>query len=162
LAATVALLVIAVVGLVLALNSNRSVPEAQSVPAQMMTMDPRIIANLTALPKATPLAGAEANEMAGLQQMVEACDAYTAPRREQMIEQIGFIINPAQLSREVIIALGTNPQGRLLFALGQVTAIQWQLDKSPANSCLVPIGKRINQLLVAVGETPITIFEDRG
>ena len=105
---------------------------------QMMTIDPRVVANLTALPKATPLAGQDANQLNGLLQLVDACSEYAPARHDQMVEQISFIVDPAQLSGDVILALGTNPRGKLLFAISQVTKIQWQIDKSPANSCLIP------------------------
>ena len=36
---------------------------------------------------------------------------------------------------------------------------RWRLDDQPADSCLIPIGKRINEMLVAEGEQPIATFE---
>ncbi len=128
----------------------------------MMTMDPRIIANLTALPQATALSGADANALVELQAAVKACADFTSARRDQMVEQIGFIISPSSLPTEIIIALGENPRGRLLSAIGTVTLNQWRLIHSPANSCLVPIGKRINQMLTAAGEKPVAAFQDGG
>ena len=128
-------------------------------PGQSMTLDPQIIANLTSYPKATPLAGQAANDITGIRQMVDTCADYDAQRREQMDEQIEFLMNPASLPGQVLIALGTNPHGRLLYAIANLTNIQWQLANSPPNSCLVPIGKRLNQLLVADGQAPISAFE---
>ena len=124
-----------------------------------MTLEPQIIANLTALPEATPLSGQDANELNGLLQLVNACTEYTPERQKQMVEQIGFIIDPAKLSSDIIIALGDNPRSKLLYALVEVTKNQWTLDKSPANSCLIPIGKSLNQLLTAAGGTPEPAFE---
>jgi hypothetical protein len=128
-------------------------------PGQSMTLDPQIIDNLTNCPKATPLAGQTANDITGLRQMVDTCADYDAQRRIQMDQQIEFLMNPASLPAELLIALGTNPHGRLLYALANLTKIQWQLANSPASSCLVPIGKRLNQLLVADGQAPIAAFE---
>ena len=159
LAITAALLVLVV--LVIALMVRQPAQFAQPAPStsqQLITMDPRVIANLTQLPKATPLAGQEANDMNALQQLVEACAAYDAARREQMIEQIGFILNPAGLSGDVILALGADPRVQLLEILGSVTANRWLLDHKPADSCLIPIGKRINQLLIAAGADPVAAF----
>jgi hypothetical protein len=130
-----------------------------AAPTSGFTIDPRIVENLTRLPKATPLAGQAANDMAGLRALVDACPAYDDGRRKQMIDQINLIINPAQLPRELIIALGPNPHTRLLFAIGTVTANRWQLDNKPSDSCLIPIGNRINQLLVAAGEPPLPVFD---
>src|SRR5450432_1369820 len=156
--AGVLLLLVVIVAGVLISRGSAPVQEQPVTPGQMLTMDPRIIANLTALPNATPLSGQAANDLTGLEQMVQACADYTAPRRDQMIEQIGFIIDPTKLSGDVIIALGANSSGRLLQAVGYVTVDQWGLLKKPANSCLVPIGKRINELLVAAGEVPLAAF----
>lgn len=147
-AITAALLLIIAFVVVLAIRQPFAV---QSTLPGQGTVDPRIIVNLTQLPHATALSGQEANILMALQVAVEACPAYTAERREQMITQIGFIINPSLLPRDVIIVLGANPRGRLLSALAQVTKIQWQLGGKPADSCLLQIGKQINDLLAADG-----------
>ncbi len=136
-----------------------ALPSIPSSSGQMMTLDPQIITNLTEYPKATPLAGQAANDMTALRALVDACPDYDAQRLAQMDEQIRFIINPSVLPRDILIALGTNPHGRLLFALANLTKIQWQLIQSPAESCLVPIGKRLNQLLVEDNQPPLSVFE---
>jgi hypothetical protein len=155
---TAALLLVLVLA-VFVLRQSSMTPTQPGTPAQMMTIDPRIIDNLTQFPVATPLSGQEANELVALREMVDACPAYDDARRLQMVQQIGFIINPSGLSRDAIIALGVNIRAQLLFALGTVTANRWNLDQKPADSCLIPIGKRINELLVAAGEPPIAAFE---
>ncbi len=134
-------------------------PTSQPTPRQEITLDPRIIANMTNLPKSTPLSGQDANELNGLLQMVDACKEYSPDRHNQMVEQIGFIINPAALTGDIIMALGENPRAKLLYALVEVTKNQWLLEKSPATSCLIPIGKSLNQLLTAAGGTPEPAFE---
>lgn len=131
-----------------------------STSGQSMALDPTIISNLTSIPQSTPLSGQDANEMVALGEMVKACDAYTPERREQMLIEIDLVINPAAMPRDVIIGLGANLRARLLMALGSRTSIQWRLDNQPADSCLVPIGKRINELIVAAGGTPVAAFQD--
>ena len=160
---TALLALIIVVGVIIARRPPLS-EQASQVPSapsssQMMTLDPVIIDNLTQFPKATPLAGEAANDMNSLRALVDACPDYDASRRQQMEEQIQFIMNPSVLPGEVLIALGKDPPGKLLFALANLTKVQWQLIKSPADSCLVPIGKRLNQLLVADNQPPISAFE---
>ena len=149
------LALIAVIAVIFASQQQLSI----SAPTQqMMTIDPRVIANMTALPKATPLSGQDANDLNNLKQAVDACPDYTDARRQQMDEQIEFIIDPSALTSDIILALGANPRGQLLTAIGQVTANQWQLLNKPPNSCLIPIGERINQMLVAAEEPPIAVF----
>jgi hypothetical protein len=160
LAITAALLLVVVVVVMFALRQfSTSSPTATATPAQMLTMDPRIVSNLTQIPQATPLSGQEANVLTGLRAMVDDCPAYDEARRNQMVQQIGFIINPSGLPRDAIILLGANPRGGLLKSLASVTENRWRLDDEPADSCLIPIGKRINELLVTEGEPPNAAFE---
>ncbi len=156
-ALTAILLGIAVVALIIL--TQPSVPPA-AAPGQSLALDPAIINNLTSIPQATPLSGQDANDLVALGEMVKACDAYTPERRDQMLLQIDLIINPAAMPRDVIIGLGADPHARLLMAIGGVTGIQWRLDEQPVDSCLVPIGRRINELIVAAGGTPVDVFEE--
>lgn len=158
---TALLVLIVVVGLLIAMRPplSEGTQALPTAPGQMMTLDPQIIDNLTQFPKATPLAGQAANDMTALRVLVDTCADFDAQRRQQMDEQIGFIINPSVLPQEILIALGTNPHGRLLYAIANLTKVQWQLIHSPAASCLIPIGKRLNQLLVADNQPPIPVFE---
>ncbi|MEO8394321.1 MAG: hypothetical protein ABI700_15120 [Chloroflexota bacterium] len=160
---TALLALIVVVGVIIArrppLSEQTVAPSIPSTTSQMMTLDPQIIANLTEFPKATPLAGQAANDLTALRALVDACPDYDTSRRQQMEEQIQFIINPSVLPAQVLIALGTDPPGKLLYAVANLNKVQWQLIKSPADSCLIPIGKRLNQLLVADNQSPISAFE---
>lgn len=160
-ALTAVLLLVVVAALLLLSQPPGTQGGTQSTPSgQSMALDPAIISNLTSIPQATPLSGQDANDMVALGEMVKACDAYTPERRDQMLLQIDLIVNPAAMPRDVIIGLGANPRARLLMAIGGVTGIQWRLDDQLADSCLVPIGKRINELIVAAGGTPVAVFED--
>lgn len=122
------------------------------------TMDPRVIDNLTQMPSMQPLTGALADRINAIRAAVEVCPAYSPERRLQMEQQITLLLNPAAIPPDVIIALGANPHARLLFAIGTVTEIQWRLNERPPDSCLIPIGRAINDLLIEAGETPIATF----
>lgn len=161
LAITVALMLVVVAVAVLAVRelTPASGRTPTATPAQMLTMDPRIVANLTQIPQATALSGQDANVFTALRALVDECPAYDEERRNQMVQQIGYIINPSGLPRDAIILLGANPRVGLLKSIGSVTANRWRLDDQPADSCLLPIGKRINEMLVAEGEQPIATFE---
>lgn len=150
---TVVLLLIAVIALL-------AITQQAAAPGQTLSIDPTIVSNLTNIPQATPLSGQDANDMVALSEMVKACDAYSPERRDQMLLQIELIVNPAAMPRDVIIGLGANPRQRLLMAIGGVTGIQWRLLDQPPDSCLVPIGGRINELISAVGGTPVAIFAE--
>jgi hypothetical protein len=149
------LLIAGVVGGV-ALYSNRS---PLSASPQIMTMDPRIIANLTTIPDAAPLSGAAAAEVNELHTLVKACVDYSPERLTQMEQHIEWLLNPAKLSRDMILALGPNPTGRLIFGMASYTSTQWRLKGRPPDSCLLPIGRMLNTMLVAAGEEPMAIFD---
>ncbi|MBL8131892.1 MAG: hypothetical protein JNL42_08545 [Anaerolineae bacterium] len=96
------------------------------------------------------------DEIAG---QVEACDAYREERRTQMNIHITWIRNPDAIPADILLALGENPIGRLLFGMATYTSIEWRLAERPADSCLLPIGQALNQAMTAVGETPLEEFE---
>jgi hypothetical protein len=156
---SVAILIVLVVVLFVVAH-QATAPAGEPAPTQHAALDPQIIANLTQLPKATALAGQQANDMAGLRALVAACPAYDEERRQTMNQQIDVIVNPAQLDPQTIVMLGANPRGKLLQGLGSITANVWQLNGKPGDSCLIPIGKRINELLVADGAPPVAAFEE--
>jgi hypothetical protein len=123
-----------------------------------MTFEPGIIANLTNFPNATPLSEADASEYLQLRQMVDECPEYTPERRSQMEQHITWLINPSDMPSAVILALGTNPTGKLIFGMAEYTSNQWRLLDRPSGSCLLPIGVRLNEMLAAHGEEPLPIF----
>jgi len=142
---------------VLAQLAGRKPPQPA---AQQMTMDPAIIDNLTRLPAATPLLGQAADDVVELGAAVDACPDYTEARRLQMEQHLQWLLNPAQIPPDIIIALGANSTGRLIYGMATYTAIQWRTGGRLADSCLLPIGRTLNAMLLAVGEEPFAIFAE--
>lgn len=128
-------------------------------PTQMMTLNPQIIANLTALPQTTPISGEAAQELIDLRESVEACEDYVPQRRDQMLQHIQWLLNPADIPQMMIIALGANPNTQLIFGMATFTSSQWRLLEQPADSCLVPIGRRLNEMLAAAGAETFDIYD---
>jgi hypothetical protein len=129
-----------------------------SRPTQVMTVDPQIIANMTSIPQATPLSGEEAKVIRELEIMVENCSAYSVQRRVQMEQHIDWLYNPAGIPQDIIMAFGAQPRVGLLRGMGGYTEIEWRQAGRPADSCLLPIGRRINELLVEADALPFPIF----
>ncbi len=125
-----------------------------------MTLEPAIIANLTTLPLATPLSTEEAGRWRALRAAVEACGDYSPERQGQMQQHIAWILNPADIPVNVVLALGNNPVGRLVYGMASYTSIQWRLNNRNPDSCLVPIGHTLNALLIALGEQPFDIYPE--
>lgn len=124
-----------------------------------MTLAPEVIANLTRLPEATPLSGEAAAEWNAFRATVDACGDYRAERRQQMHQHIDWIIDPATIPADIIIALGSNANGKLIFGMATYTSSEWRLGGRNPDSCLVPIGRALNEKLIAAGEAPFDIYD---
>lgn len=129
--------------------SNRTIQPSD--PQQAMTLQPEIRANLTALPRATPLTGEAANELNTLASLVTACADYHEARQAQMLQHIAWLIDPSGIPADLIPAFGANPQERLLFGMMTYTQIDWRSVNQSRESCLFTIGQRVNTMLVAAG-----------
>src|SRR5262245_40832692 len=112
-----------VAAILLASNSR-----GQSVNGQMMTLDPQIIDNMTLLPQSGPLTGSAADEVNRLRSLVNACAEYSPERRTQVLQEIDWLINPASIPPDLLVAFGADPHGKLIFAIASVTSNQWRLD----------------------------------
>ncbi len=150
----VSLLIVAIV------LTNRQHPSPPSIatPAQAMTLEPQIINNLTSIPQAVALTGDLAEQVKQIQTMLNNCPAYSDERRQQMQQHIDWLLDPAQIPRAMILALGSNPTGKLILGMATYTLSEWGLQDRPADSCLLTIGQQLNPLLAANGETPFAEF----
>jgi hypothetical protein len=132
---------------------------SDEMPSQVMTLAPEVIANLTQMPQATALSSEDAGQWRDLRAMVDACDEYSPERRGQMMQHLDWLVDPSGIPPNVILALGSDPHERLVFGMATYTSIQWRLDHRQPDSCLVPIGRRLNELLVALGGEPFDIYD---
>jgi hypothetical protein len=118
-----------------------------------------LINQMTALPSAAPLTGPLADDVHAVAQMVSNCNDYSAARRTQMNQHIAWLLQPNMLPKDMIIALGNNINGRLIFGMATFTFAEWgQKNKAP-NSCLLTIGKKLNDMLAANGEERFKEFD---
>ena len=150
------LIVLIIVIFVLDGDSVDSVPQQPIV----MTTDPQIILNLTAFPQATALSGTEAELWNDFRMMVAGCAAYSPERRVQMEQHIEWLLDPSDMPPNVILAMGRNPTERLIFGMATYTSIQWRIDGRLPDSCLVPIGLALNDMLDALGTEPFDIYNE--
>lgn len=149
-----------ILGIAGAVIAAQALGTKQSIEEPRMTMEPQIVTNLTELPQTLPLSGDAAVQLNELRALVESCPDYEPARQSQMIQHIEWFIAPALIPPDVIIALGANPTGKLIFGMATYTSIQWNLiDHAPA-SCLLPIGKRLNEMLIAAGEESFPVFDE--
>lgn len=132
---------------------------ASPTPAQAMTLAPQVFANLTAIPQMAELSGDLRTDTDRVAALLADCADYSDERRGQMQQHIAWLRAPATLPRDIILALGDNPTGRLIFGMATYTSIEWRLRDRPADSCLLAIGRLLNTMLAATGETPFEEFE---
>jgi len=123
-----------------------------SVPAEIVTQ-------LTALPNTLPLTGSLADDVHAVAGMVSNCNDYSQARRDQMNQHIAWLLQPSTLPKEIIIALGSNTNGRLILGMATYTLAQWGEKQKAPDSCLLPIGKKLNDMLVANGEARFKEFD---
>lgn len=144
-------------------SRNRSSPLGDLGVVSLGTPLPApIIEQLTALPNAPMLTGSLADDIRAVEQMVADCPDYSEARRTQMQQHINWILAPATLPQYMIIALGGNTTGRLIFGMGTFTLSEWGEKQKATASCLLPIGKRLNDLMAANGEERISAFDSAG
>lgn len=155
---TLILLAVALAGLIAGGLALSSTPPAAAPPAQMMTIDPTIRANVDTLPFAAPLTGALANDVNRLAAAVAACPDYDPRRKAQMEQHIAWLLLPSSIPRELLPAFGANPQERLVFGMATYTQIDWRAVGERRESCLYFIGRQINALLEQVGGEPLAAF----
>ncbi len=146
---------IVVFGLVSGANRN---PPATSSP-NAMPLDATSAALLTNIPNATPITGAFGEQIRALETQIQACGDYPPERQETMQRYMGWLFAPNTIPPDLLILFSPNPTNRLLFAMAADTSTEWRRKQRPPNSCLIPIGQTLNDLLVAVGEEPINIYD---
>jgi hypothetical protein len=158
--------IVSAVGLALFVTAGilyvqRNAPPSSGTPepAQRMTLDPQVAANLGAMSFATPLADVDAQRWNDFRSIVNACDEYSSQRHDQMNQHIDWLIDPSDIQPEVIIGLGNNPQAQLIYGMAAYTSTEWRQHGRPTESCLREIGLQLNTMLVAAGREPFTIYE---
>lgn len=139
-------------------TANRGTSPETSRP--VITLDATTRANLTQMPRATPIQGAFADQIRALQTQINACPDYPPERLQIMTQYIDWLFAPNTIPREMVIAFSPDPPARLVFAMAADTSTEWRRKQRPPDSCLVPIGRALNELLVSFGQEPITVYDE--
>lgn len=132
-------------------------PAGTLVPGVVGSSD--LVKQMTALPNAAPLTGPLADEVHAVAQMVSNCDDYSQARRDQMNQHIAWLLQPNTLPKDIIIALGNNINGRLIFGMATFTYADWAQKSKAPGSCLLTVGKKLNDMLAANGEERFKEFD---
>jgi hypothetical protein len=90
--------------------------------------------------------------------MAQACAALHPNRRQTVVLHLEWLINPEQIPGDFARYFGPNTPGELAFGAAYMVGVQWKLDGRPADSCLIPIGERLNTITTAFGKEPSPEF----
>lgn len=160
------IIVVAVIAVSIAVNSpngiNIQLSATQRPQQALPTMNPNIIAQLTALPNATPISAEEDATLVNLRNDVLACADYSETRRSQMLQHLDWLRDPTVIPPDIAIAFSMSSHsitGGLIYGMAIFTSTEWRLLKRPASSCLIDIGRKLNDMLVTAGEPPLTIYD---
>lgn len=156
--ALIAMMMLVLIAGIIALLPSLNRPPSPS--GQAMTMDPAIIANLTQIPDAPSLKGADAQKWENFYAQIVTCPDYSTQRRSQMERYINWIINPSQIPPQLIILFGVDTRAGLIRAMAADTSTEWRLKQRPDGSCLIDIGRQLNEMLVNTGQQPFTVYDE--
>src|SRR6185369_14587922 len=106
-----------------------------------------------------PLTGPLADEVHAVAGMVANCNDYSTPRRQQINQNIAWLLQPNTLPKDMLIALGNNINGRLILGVATYTLSDWGQKQKAPGSCLLTIGKKLNDMLVVNGEQRVKEFD---
>jgi hypothetical protein len=123
-----------------------------------MTLEPAVVANFTNVPPA--VSGELYAQVGDIERMLAECPDYSDERRSQMEQHIAWLRDPSQIPNDLLLAFGAEPSGRLIFGMATYTLIEWSSREYAPTSCLLTIGQLLNEMLVAVGETPVEEFSN--
>ncbi len=153
------LIVVAIVAVAAASRGPRPGSEPTQ-PGQLITLDSTTVFNLTQLPNAAPLSGTAAAPFIELRQMIDRCPDFDANHLNQMHQHLTWILDPAQIPSNILAAaVGTDPTGKLLFGMGSFAQNQWLQIGNKPGSCVVQVGKHLNEMLIAAGEPTFKVFQ---
>lgn len=132
-------------------------PMAQGLPT--LTPIPGLKATLTALPKQSPMPAEQARPYRDLRAAIERCNAYNPNRKQGILNQIDYVLQPSTVPSEFVILYGNQWPGRMIYGAAYLSALEWKLAGRDRNSCLYPIGVSFNALLVTLGEQTFPEFQ---
>ena len=124
----------------------------------VITPVPGIAATVTAALKLPPLSPDQAAPYLEIQEMVQACAEFHNNRRQTILSHIQWLTHPSQVPPQLITLYGDNVHSQLVFGAAYTVATEWKSRGRQPASCLIPIGDRLNVILVELGRKPVAEF----
>ncbi len=153
-------------GLVILLGVSLYVPRGPrfqmpepGTPQVGITSLPGVAATVTAVRKLPTLSPEQARPYTEISALVRACDEFHPNRRRAILQHMAWLTHPAEVPVELISLYGDQWPGRLVFGAAYLTAVEWKASDQNPESCLFSVGARLNDLLVQMGEKPLSDFQ---
>ncbi len=140
-------------------NRSRSTLLASETSLQRATPFPGVAATVRAvrlLPTLSPEQARPYNEISAL---VRECSEFHPNRQRAILQHLTWLAHPNSVPIELISIYGDRWPARLTFGAAYLTAIEWRGSEQKRDSCLIPIGVRLNALLAEIGENPVGEFQ---
>lgn len=138
--------------------------EVADQPATATTSDlvipptPGIAATVTAVSKLPALSPEQAAPYLEIQELVQACDEFHNNRRVMVLTHMQWLTHPSLVPSQLISLYGDNVHSQLVFGAAYAVATEWKGGGRLPASCLIPIGDRLNVILVDLGREPVAEF----
>lgn len=156
------LLTVGWLGLVGACSSQppRTVEPAatSTATAPILTPIPGIAATVTAVHRLPTLSPVEAAPYREISEMVVACPAFHPKRSRAVLQHLTWLTSPNEVPPEFIALFGSNVSAQLASGAAYTVAVEWKLAGRPADSCLIPIGHKLNEVAISLNGKPSPEF----
>ncbi len=130
-------------------------PLPSATPTPISTPTATKVPAARALPTLSP---EQARPYRNIQDMALACDELHPNRRRTVLQHMDWLTRPDEIPGQFLNLFGQNVQGELAFGAAYMVAVQWKLNGRPAESCLIPIGERLNTMVAVFGKEPVPEF----
>jgi hypothetical protein len=113
---------------------------------------------VTAALKLPALSPEQAAPYLEIQELVQTCEEFHENRRLTVLTHMQWLTHPSETPPELISFFGDNISSQLVFGAAYAVATEWKVGGRLPASCLIPIGDRLNVILVDLGRKPVAEF----
>ncbi len=121
---------------------------------------PGVAATVTAVRRLPTLSAEQARPYNEISALVRQCGEFHPNRQRAILQHMAWLTHPSDVPVELISIYGDQWPTRLVFGAAYLTAVEWKESGRKQESCLIPVGTRLNALLVEMGEEPLSDFQE--
>ena len=133
---------------------------ASGTSPQGATPFPGVAAIVTAVRRLPTLSPEQARPYDEISKLVRECNEFHPNRQIAVLQHLTWLTHPGDVPMEFIAIYGDRWPAKLVFGAAYLTAVEWKAAGTKQVSCLIPIGMRLNDLLIEMGEDPLSEFPE--